>query len=726
MLFVAAAMAAPAREVLVLYANNRLLPANIEVDRGLREGIASTPERDVDIHAEFLDRPAFTGPVFEQTVVTYLREKYGGRRPDVIVVAGQGALDFVVNHRARFLPDVPVVHLAIDKSQLQSMAPLPADVVGVPVIYDHAGTVEQALRWRPQARRLVVVTGTSVIDREWEKQLRTELAPFGARVTLEHLAGLSTEAVLERLGALGDADLVYTPGYFRDGTERDFAPREAAARMAAVSGAPVYAPFSTFIGTGVVGGLMPTYVEMGRQAALAVNGLLGGSAPAALRLPASVAAPMQLDWRQLAKWAIAEDAIPADAVVHFREPTFWEANREKVLIAAAVILLQALLIGALLVERRQRRRTASALVQSETRLNLAARAARLSIWIWDVTRDKVWTTSTSRPPSHEGLSAPPPLAFGQILESVHPADRERLDRAVRQAAANDEELDVEVRLLQPSGELRWIAVRGRPENGERARLTGVALDISARKAAELQAEKDRAALTHMTRVSMLGQLSASIAHQLNQPLAAILGNAEAARKMLEREGLDRVELKAICDDIISEDMRAAEVIRRLGALFKRGEVAFAPLDLNELVAETLDLVRTELLTRHVAIVTELEPSLPAVDGGRVQLQQVLLNLILNAADAMGDIDAAARTVTVRTESQGLNVRLCVVDRGSGIASADLGKVFDPFWTTKVGGTGIGLAICQSIIRAHQGTLTVSNNPEGGSTFCVRWPVRQLG
>jgi C4-dicarboxylate-specific signal transduction histidine kinase len=719
-----AATAAPMRNVLILFSNNRLLPANIEADRGFREAIASSADRNVALYGEFLDRPAFSGPAFEQTMVTYLREKYASRKPEVIVAAGWPALDFVVRHRARVFVDVPVVHLGIGQARLKSMSPLPADVVGAPVVYDFAATIRQALHWHPKTRRLVLVTGASDGDREWEAQLRAQLSELGPGPETEYLAGLPTDAVLKRLAELGDGDLVFTPGYDRDGAGRESAPVEAVTRMAAASGAPVYGPFSTFIGTGVVGGLMPTFVEMGRQAARDTNGLLDGR-PAAVSGPATViAAQVQVDWRQVRKWGIAEDSIPADAITHFREPTFWEANRGKALIVAAVILVQALLIGALLIERRRRRRTASALEQSEARLSLAARAARLSIWIWDVTRDRLW--STSQVPQPAGVSEPPTVGFGQVLDSVHPADREGFERAVRRAVANDEELDVEVRMLQPSGELRWIAARGRPENGGVKRLTGVALDISARKAAELQAEKDRAALTHMTRVSMLGQLSASIAHQLNQPLAAILGNAEAARKMLEKEALDLVELRAICDDIISEDMRAAEVIRRLGALFKRGEVAFAPLDLNELVAETLDLVRTELLTRQVAIVTELEPSLPAVDAGRVQLQQVLLNLILNAADAMGDTDSAARTVTVRTEAQGPNVRLCVVDRGTGIASTDLGKVFDPFWTTKVGGTGIGLAICQSIIRAHQGTLTVSNNPEGGSTFCVRWPVRQLG
>jgi signal transduction histidine kinase len=245
----------------------------------------------------------------------------------------------------------------------------------------------------------------------------------------------------------------------------------------------------------------------------------------------------------------------------------------------------------------------------------------------------------------------------------------------------------------------------------------------ARQAAELQAKEDRAALQHMTRVSMMGQMSASIAHQLNQPLAAILGNAEAARKMLGREPVDLAELREICDDIIAEDNRAAEVIRRLGALFKRGEMRLQPLDLNELVLETLALVRTELLSRAVMPVTDLAADLPAIAGGRVQLQQVLLNLILNAADAMSGIGAADRTVTIRTEAAGTDVRCCVIDHGVGIAQEDLKKVFDAFWSTKPGGMGIGLAICQSIVAAHHGSLMAVNNHGGGSTFFVTLPVR---
>src|SRR5204862_2087193 len=177
----------------------------------------------------------------------------------------------------------------------------------------------------------------------------------------------------------------------------------------------------------------------------------------------------------------------------------------------------------------------------------------------------------------------------------------------------------------------------------------VALDAAERKLSELRAAEDRTALRYMTRVSTLGQLSASIAHQLNQPLAAILGNAEAARKMLGRESVDLAELREICDDIVSDDNRAAEIIRRLGALYKRGDMKTELLDLNELIRETLDLLRTELLVRHLAPVTELAPGLPMIEAERVQLQQVLLSLFLNAADAMSGINAVKRRLAIRNE-----------------------------------------------------------------------------
>ncbi len=394
------------------------------------------------------------------------------------------------------------------------------------------------------------------------------------------------------------------------------------------------------------------------------------------------------------------------------------------MVAVAIMVLEAVLVGALLLERRRRRRTAAALAESEQRISLAAHAARLSMWMWDLAHDRIWSTAKLR--ERAGLAREVPEHFDQILQTVYPEDRDRFNRAVRQAAANDQELDVEYRVVQPDGEVRWFAARGHAAAGEPDCLTGVKMDITPRKAAEMQAAKDRAALTHMSRVSIMGQLSAAIAHQLNQPLAAILGNAETARKMLGREPVDLVELREILDDIVGEDNRAAEVIRRLGALYKRGEMELSTLDLNDLVRETLDLLRAELTIRQVVPVIELAPGLPLVRGERIQLQQVLLNLIVNAADAMSGVDVSQRVVVVRTSLDGDYVRLCVVDRGSGITPDDIKNVFDAFWSTKATGVGVGLAICYSIVTAHGGTLTADNNPDGGAVFCFTLPVRAPG
>ena len=243
------------------------------------------------------------------------------------------------------------------------------------------------------------------------------------------------------------------------------------------------------------------------------------------------------------------------------------------------------------------------------------------------------------------------------------------------------------------------------------------------RAAERRAEQDREALGYMARVDILGKLSASIAHQLNQPLAAILANAEAAQTMLGRDGPDLDELREICGDIIAEDHRAAEVIRRLGALYRRGVVTPAVLDLNDLVAETLELLRSELVTREIAVSADLAATPALVNADGVQLQQVLLNLIVNAADALGGLPAAQRRLSIRSDSQAGQVSVSVSDCGPGIPPADLDTIFDAFWTTKAKGMGIGLAICRSIVAAHMGELAAANIEGGGACFRLALPAR---
>jgi two-component system sensor kinase FixL len=236
----------------------------------------------------------------------------------------------------------------------------------------------------------------------------------------------------------------------------------------------------------------------------------------------------------------------------------------------------------------------------------------------------------------------------------------------------------------------------------------------------MELEEQRRALFHLARVAVLGQLSGALAHELSQPLASILSNADAARNLLRRQPPDLVEVSAILDDIAGEDRRAAQVIQRLRALLKRGEMRVQALNLGEVVNEVLELSRAELNMRGVSATAALEPNLPLVLGDRVQLQQVLLNLILNACEAMKTTLEPDRTIllSVRADAKRC-VRVAVRDHGTGISPEVIDRLFEPFVTTKPEGLGLGLAISRTIVMAHGGRLWAENNADRGATVhCV--------
>lgn len=711
------------RDVLIVYSDERLRPANMEADPALQETILAH-DPSVDIHTEFLDQARFSGPDYDAAVVRFLMEKYRYRAPTVIVAASDAALTLFVRHRSELFPGVPVVFLVVGRERMAELSPLPADVVGAVAEFDYWRTAVQALELHPNAKRIVAVSGASPTDRDQVERMQRELAGVRLPVPVTFLRGLDVEDLAERLAALGEDTVVFTLGFERDGAGRPFTPYESAQIIAGASSAPVFAPYSTFLGTGVVGGWVLSFSGMAKQAARMVNQILDGAPAEKIGTTESAPVELVLDWRALKRWGVPPERVPPEAVIKFRDPTFWDIYGRVILISAAIILVQGLLITALLYERRRERRMAEALRESELRMRLVERASRMSRWTWNVARAE--PAAGGQNSSHDSAlissaSEPSAISVDEALARAHPADRNVLEQAIGAAIASDEELDVEYRTIEGE-DVRWVAVRGRPGQGqESGQMSGIAFDVTQRKRAELQAAEDRAALTHIARTAVLGQLSASIAHQLNQPLAAILGNAEAALALLQRDELDREQLKSICADIAQEDHRAADIIDRLAALFRRRERDRASLDINELVNETLELASADLVRRGIAITLELSSNLPLVAGERVQLQQVVLNLVVNAADAMATTDDGDRVLLVSTGAAGDEVILEVVDRGTGIAEDALPKLFEPFWTSKQNGMGIGLAICRGIVAAHGGMLSARNNEHGGATFRVVLP-----
>ena len=237
-----------------------------------------------------------------------------------------------------------------------------------------------------------------------------------------------------------------------------------------------------------------------------------------------------------------------------------------------------------------------------------------------------------------------------------------------------------------------------------------------------EAHEQRLQLTHLSRVAMLGEMSGGLAHELNQPLTAILSNAQAAQHFIANKAIDEAELLEILRDIVSAEQRAAEVISRLRALFKRGETHMQRLDANQLVREVLSLAHGELATRSIDLNLELAPELPAIHGDRIQLEQVMLNLVMNGSEAMAAVRPETRRLTVMTRATDRNVHISVADRGPGFAADAADKLFEPYYTTKAQGLGLGLSISRSIVLAHGGQLWGVGKAGIGATFYIALPV----
>jgi two-component system sensor kinase FixL len=376
------------------------------------------------------------------------------------------------------------------------------------------------------------------------------------------------------------------------------------------------------------------------------------------------------------------------------------------------------------------RASEAGLRESAARMSLAVDAADLGIWIRDLTRDEIWASYRWR--ALFGFAPSTQLAFNAVLQRLHPEDRESLQQAHARAFAGADggRYQTEYRLMLPDGATRWISSQGRAEfdaTGQPLLIRGTARDVTARKRAEQETQLLRQEIAHAGRVSMMGQLAAGLAHEINQPLASILRNAEAAELFLQHRSPDLDEIRAILSDIRSDDERAGHVIDRMRGLLKRQTLDTGRLDVGALVGDVAALVRTDAATRQVKLDVDVPADLPHVRGDRVQIQQVLLNLILNGMDALHGTTPEGRRVNVTARLDGAQlIEIAVGDAGHGIPADKLARIFDPFFTTKPNGMGIGLAVSRTIVEAHRGRVGGENWHGGGAAFRFTLPIAEEG
>jgi PAS domain S-box-containing protein len=372
--------------------------------------------------------------------------------------------------------------------------------------------------------------------------------------------------------------------------------------------------------------------------------------------------------------------------------------------------------------------TLDGLRQSEARLEEAQRIAHVGYWEHDLDTDLLtWSDETYR---IFGLAPQKPaITFAGLQDLIHPEDRQVAVQAAAEALRGGTRYDVEYRVVRPSGESRTVRSQSdvtRDEQGRPSRMFGTIQDITESKRAAEALRETQMELAHINRVTTMGQLMASIAHEINQPLAAIVADANASLNWLMATNPDLDQIRETLGAIVRDGHRAADVIQRIRQLATKTEPRKARLDVNDVVRDVVPLVRSELGRYGISPVVELASGLPPVLGDRVQLQQVILNLVMNGIEAMVGVGDRPRELTIRSEHDGKHVTVAVHDTGVGIDPNVLDRLFNAFFTTKPGGMGMGLSISHSIIEAHGGRLRATPGEPHGANFHFALPIETLG
>ena len=355
--------------------------------------------------------------------------------------------------------------------------------------------------------------------------------------------------------------------------------------------------------------------------------------------------------------------------------------------------------------------------QTEARHRAVLRA--LPDWMFVLSREGVFLDFHAK--DTERLAAPPEAFLGKHLRDVLPPDvAGGLLQCFGRAMASDDTATLEYSMPSHEGDDEYYEAR--VVRCDDDKVLSIVRDITERRRAELQARELRDELAHVGRVTTLAALTGSLAHEINQPLAAIMTNAQAARRLIAAPVPDLAELRAALTDIVSDNQRAADVVRRLRTLLRKDTSEYAPVDVNDSIGEVIKVLQSDIESRRIGLELDLAPDLPPVLGDRVQLQQVTLNLLMNAFDALECVDVGGKPVRIRTAAADSSVMVAVEDSGVGLTDDQLPRMFEPFYTTKPDGMGLGLAICQTIVNAHDGGVSVSRNADKGTTFSFSLPA----
>jgi PAS domain S-box-containing protein len=722
-LTVTAASAAGAKRVLVVHSFGSAAPPFTTHSEAFETELTKKMGEPVDLDEVSLDVARYATLDMEEAVVDLLRARQTKWQPDLVVPIGSPAGVFVARHRERLFPaTTPIIYMGMDKRRLPPGA-LGQNAAFVGESFDVPGIVEDILQIAPDTKNIAVVIGDSPLERFWTEVMKKEYEPFADRVHFTWLNDLSLDGIRETAKNLPPHSFILLVLMMRDAAGVTHNADEVLAEIHAVANAPINGLFQHQMGLGIVGGRLYQAEAEGVEGARVAIRVLHGEPIS--NFPPTIVGPLppRYDWRELQRWKIDEKMLPPGSTVLFRAPTFWEQHRGFIVTVVSVCVAQALLISALIVNLMRRRRAERSLGESEERVTMAAEAAHLGMWELNPATGELWASDKARELLEFGAEAP--VDRETFRARVHPEDRAAREAVIDRAIREQGEYEVEYRILLGDGAIRWLSGRGRcvaGGEGRPARLLGVSMDISPRKRAEEEARGQREQIDLLGRASLLGEMTASLAHELNQPLAAIMANASAGVRFINNGEIESGSLRDILSDIGTDGRRARDIIQNVRGAIKNGSAVRGRVDLNKVVETVALMVQPDAASFSCEVQTSLAAALPLIDADPIQMQQVFINLVSNAFHAMRETPMAQRKVEITTEGDE-SVRVMVRDHGAGISDGTHERLFEHFYTTKKDGLGMGLAIVRSIVEAHGGTIAAGNAEGGGAWFRFELPVK---
>lgn len=623
----------------------------------------------------------------------------------------------------------------------------------------------------------MLIGGATQFDRAANQLLRESVAQSDPPVEFVDLSDFAPAEQLARVSALPADSVVVLGAFMNDsaGNELQQGPKGFRSALTRQSNAPVFFVSELNFGQGGVGGYMVNWRELGEELGKLGLSVLSGKMDTSASMVPTQSIHLRLDWRELQRWNISVARIPKDAVIDFRPPPIWETHKSAVIVSLVALSAQAIAIGLLLAERRRRRISANQLadrLRFETLLTeISAAFANLKdsdlepaieatvrklgkffdatyTLIWQIQQDSTivrthaWPTDTVAGDTALASDQFPEtvkcLLRGEMVSFSSEAELAKLgDAKSFRATGIGSFLAIPLRTgEQTLGALLLLnrtSIRSHtPDLLARLRLSadilGSALARQSAAKALSESEETRQKLNaqavHMNRVAEMGQLVASLTHELTQPLTAIRSNTQAASRMIDRPPTDLVEVQAALADILDDNDRARAVLANLRGAFRKHKISPQPINLNHVLERVVSMVRSNAYLRSMRLETALAPTPVVVQADEVSLQQVLLNLLHNGMDAMVGLpeeDCLLLIQTFKNRETGCGV-LVVEDRGVGIPDSLKQKVFSPFFTTKSEGLGMGLTICQELMRALGGSIAVEDRPGGGARFRVELPL----